>query len=255
MKIEKIKKTSKDKYKIVFEDNSSLTTYDDVILKEGLLYKKELTSDIINKIQVENNYYDIYNKTIKFISKKLRSEYEIEKFLEKQEISKELKNDIKEKLKSLNLINDFMFTKAYIYDRFNLSSDGPNKIKKDLYDYKIDEKIIEENILLLKEEDIKNKLNKIIEKKIKGDHKHSIYFIKQKITLYLIDLGYDKNLIEECLNSIKINSNIEKEYNLLYKKLYIKYEGEELIRNLKQKLYQKGYSSEEINEQIKKLVS
>ena len=252
MKIDKIKKTSKGKYKVVLNNNTSLTTYDDVILNNGLLYNKVLDDDLLMKISIETEYYDIYDKTIKFISRKLRSEYEIDEFLNKHDVPLDSKNKIKEKLKSIGLINDDNFTKAYIYDRFNLSSDGPNKIKKDLINYKIDLNIIENNLFILKEEDIKEKIEKIVSKKIRLDHKHSLSFIKQKIKSDLNNLGYDSDMIESSLQNITLsNNNINKEYETIYNKLVKKYEGKDLEFHIRQKLYQKGYKIEEINEQIK----
>ena len=53
---------------------------------------------------------------------------------------------ILKKLKEINMINDENYAKAYISDRIFLSTDGPNKIKQELLNYGIDEKIIEENI-------------------------------------------------------------------------------------------------------------
>jgi len=253
MKIDKIKKMSGGKYKIVLEDGDTLTTYDDVILNTNILYSKEIDDETLEKIKNKNDYYTIYNKTIKFISKRLRSEYEVEEYLKKLETSD---NDIKKIISSLKesgFINDSQFVKAYIYDRFNLSSDGPYKIKKDLINYKIEENIIEDNLSNLKDDDIKNKLEKIISKKIKLDHKHSINIIKNKIKVDLYNLGYDSYMIEDILNNIKIESNIEKEFNLIYNKLNKKYSGIELENKIKQKLYQKGYSFTEINEQLKRL--
>ena len=47
MTIEKIKKLSNGKYKIVFDNSESITTYEDIILEENILYKKELDVDSI----------------------------------------------------------------------------------------------------------------------------------------------------------------------------------------------------------------
>ena len=253
MKISKIKKLNNDKYKIILENGEVINTYDDVILSTNILYTKELTDEQLEKIETKNDYYSLYNKAIKYISKRLRSEYEIEEYLNK---NNNLKIDIKKiinDLKNNGYINDLNFAKAYIYDRFNLYNDGPYKIKKDLLSYKIDEAIIDENINNLKEEDIKSKVEKYVSKKVRLDHKHSISIIKSKLKLELYNLGYDNSIIEEVLSNIKYNSNIEKEFNNIYNKLSKKYSDFELENKIKQKLYQKGYSFEEINNQLKRL--
>ena len=247
MKIDKIIKLNNGKYKLLLENKDVLYTYDNVILNSNILYTKELDENTLDIINKENDYYSLYNKAIKYISKRLRSEYEVSMYLDKNNIKKEDKIKIINRLKENGYINDINFTKSYIYDRFNLSSDGPNKIKEYLLSHMIDESIIDENINNIKEEDILKKLEKIILKKVKLDHKHSISVIKNKLRFELKTLGYDIYMIEDILKNIKGNNNIEKEYNLIYNKLSKKYEGEILLRKIKEKLYQKGYSYDEIN--------
>lgn len=248
MKIDKIKKVSNGKYKIVLEDKTILTTYDNVILNSNILYSKSIDDDLYNKIVKENDYYDYYNKVIKLISKKLRSQYEIEEYLKKNNLKNEDIKKMIDLLKQNGYINDEIFTKAYINDKFNFTSDGPNKIKKDLLDLGIIDNIIENNITILDEKIIKEKLKKIIDKKVKLDHKHSINIIKMKLKQELFNLGYDSYMIEDILNNVSFNNNITKDYNLLFKKLSNKYDSYELEKKIIQKLYQKGYTKEEINE-------
>src|SRR5699024_2710056 len=117
--------------------------FDEVIINYNLLYKKTIDDELLQKILEENEFYDVYYKTINFISKKLRSEKEIIEFLSKFDVDK---NKIIDKLKSINLINDKNFVKAYIQDRINLSNDGLDKIKNDLIKHNIDINLIMEEI-------------------------------------------------------------------------------------------------------------
>ena len=79
MKITKLKKLSNGKYKIELSNGDKITTYDEVILKYNLLYKKEIDMSLIKDLTQDNNYYDNYNKAIKFIGIRFRSTYEITK--------------------------------------------------------------------------------------------------------------------------------------------------------------------------------
>ena len=56
MKIIKIEKLKNNKYRLEFEDNS-LITYDNIILKYNLLFKKDINNDMYNKIIEENKQY------------------------------------------------------------------------------------------------------------------------------------------------------------------------------------------------------
>ena len=249
MKIEEIKKQKNGKYKITFESGEVLNTYDDVILNNGLLFHKDVDSLLFNKLNEETKYYDIYNKTIKYIEKKLRSKKEIEVFLDKNEIGANDKKKIIDKLESINLINDKLFANAYFQDRINLSSDGPYKIINELK-----KNNISDDIILSIEEKIDNdaiyeKLSKLVLKKIKSNRNKSNYMLKQKIVVDMINLGYEKNIIIDIINENIDNNNsvIQNEYKKLFNKLSKKYDDEELNRMIKNKLIQKGFSLEEIN--------
>ena len=62
----------------------------------------------------------------------------------------------------------------------------------------------------------------------------------------LLSLGYSKDMIMPYLEDIKLDSNVKSEYSKIYNKLSRKYKDEELKRNIKNKLYQKGYTKDEI---------
>ena len=244
MKINKIKKQGK-KYKIILEDGSEIKTFDDIIIKYNLLYHKTIDSILLEKIIKDNEYYEVYNKVLNLISKKIRSEKEINEFLDKYDVDK---NKIITKLKSINLINDKLFAKAYISDKINLSNEGIDKIKNDLLKHNIDLNIIEEELSKIDEDLIDKKIIKLINKRTKNS-KYTGIKLKYKIVNELINLGYDKYKIIEIYDSLDIKNDnlIVKEYNKLYKQLSKKYSSKELEYKINAKLYNKGFTSEEIN--------
>lgn len=246
MKIINIKKQN-NKYKIKLEGNITIETYDEVIIKNNILYKKEIDENLKEKIEEENKFYNTYNEIVKLINKKLRSEKEIKEIMNKKEIKNQ--EELINKLKSSNLINDELYAKAYIHDRISFSNDGINKIKKELVNQEIDEDIIENELNKIDRKDQKEKLEKLIIKKLNTNTKYSNKIMKQKITNYFINLGYDKEEINEILNREQIDNNeiIKREYNKLINKYKTKYEEEKLKYIIKQKLYQKGFNIEEIN--------
>ncbi len=246
MKIEKITKKAGNKYLLELDNKDKIKTYDEVILKYGLLFHKEIDNDTLEKIINENNYYDIYDKVLKYINTKMRSEYEVREYLKKQEYNDidNLINDLKNK----KLINDQLFLKSYINDKILLTLDGPDKIKNDLLKHNIEESLINKELEIFNSEIITERLKKIIDKKIKLNKK-PLYIFKQKMLAYLINLGYSKEDILSVLDNYKINEEelIKKDYDILYKKLSKKYEGNQLDYQIKNKLYQKGYSMDSIN--------
>lgn len=249
MKIDKIVKNKNGKYKILFDNKESLTTYDDVILNNGILFKKQLTVEEFDKIIKENNYYEIYNKTLKFISSKMRSLKEVVVFLDKKDVCIKDKEKIVMKLKEINLINDERFANAYFQDRINLSTDGPIKIKNELKNNDIKDEVIDEVFSKIDLNMVYEKLDKQIQKKVRANHNKSIFILKQKIFNDMINLGYDKIMIADIIEKrVKENSTIiNKEYNKLKSKLSRKYSDNKLEEQIGLRLYQKGFSLEEIN--------
>lgn len=252
MRIEKIKKLNSGKYKIVIEGEEDLITYDDVILKNNLLTNNNLDKDLLLKLNVDTEYYNTYSKVINYIQTRLRSEKEIDVYLEKFLISNDDKSKIKKDLKKIGYINDINFAKAYIADKMNLSNEGPNKIRKGLMSHNIDYSIIELLISDIDESNVYDKLYRLINKKIIGNHKHSKYQLREKIVNNFIGLGYDVSLINQIFEELYIEDSdiLNKEYNKIYNNLRKKYQDDELYFKIKQKLYQKGYKKDEINEVI-----
>ena len=248
MNIEKIKK-NKNYYILLLDNGDEIKTYDEVILNNNLLFNKKLDDKLIDKIIYESNYYETYYKVIKYINTKMRSTYEINKYLDKLNFSE--KEKLISELKEKNLINDLLYTKAYIADQINLTNNGPRKVKNELINMLIDEKIIDSELEIFDNSLIKEKINKLINKQLKINNKSS-YYVKQKILNNLINLGYDKEMILNELNNYKIDDtkSLKKDYDNLYKKLSKKYSDENLKYQIKNKLYQKGYSLDSINEII-----
>jgi len=207
MKIEKIQKKG-SKYKITLDNGEIINTYDDVILENNLLYDKNIDSELLNKINTDTIYYESYNKAIKMIGRRLRSEFEIRQYLDKCMVLEEDREKIISTLKRIGLIDDYRFAKAYTNDKMNLSLDGPYKISRNLEGYKVDSSIISEVISNIDENIVLEHLNKIIDKKVKANTKYSEYVLKQKLLTYLVNLGYDSSMIKGALNNIHINNDI-----------------------------------------------
>ena len=132
MEIKNIRKLKNGKYELTLISGDKVITYDEVIIKNNLLYKKDITSKEIDEIEKLNTFYDIYNKAIKHISKKMRSTKEIKEYLEGHDLSSKEEEELINKLKKIGMINDEMYVKAYVSDKIHLSSDGQNKIKNEL---------------------------------------------------------------------------------------------------------------------------
>lgn len=240
MKIIKYKKISSSKYEIILENNEKIKLYEDVILEEELLLKGVI-EDINNILEI-NKKYEIYDISLKYLSKHLVSYKSMKDYLlRKNYLEQDVLSTLK-KLQEKGFLNDLYFAKCYINDHVKLTNDGPYKIKRYLEDNNISSDIYEE---LLHNYDYLwyEKIHKYIEKQLKVNKKSSYYF-KNKMVINLISLGYDKEMINDCLSKIKLDNEEdlrEKMILKIRKKLARKYSGDELEKKIKEKLYQQGF--------------
>ena len=246
MQINKFTKGKNGMYTVTLEDKTKLSIHEDLILKYNLLITKELDDSIKEKILDENKKYEIYEIALSYMNKKLRSSKELKRYLLKKEYPNELIDSVINLLTTEGYLNDQIYANSFVHDRMYLSMDGPNKIRKELENNDINISCIEEAICAYTEELELERIEKIVTKQIKLNKNKGANLLKKKIQLYLINLGYNYELINKILNSKKIidESIYKKEYDKLYKQLSKKYSGKELEYRLKQKLYQKGFSND-----------
>ena len=201
MKILKYKKGSNGKYKLFLEDGSTIDTYEDVILNNNLLYKKEIDNNLYNIIINDNMYEEAYNKSVSYIEVRLRSTNEIKVYLKNKKYSEEVIESTINRLLKNNILNDEVFTKAFINDKLNFTTMGPYKIELELKKHNIDANIINTYINNIDENILYEKINKLITKFMKTNKKHKGFVLKNKIYNNLLNLGYKSSMILEILNN------------------------------------------------------
>ena len=244
MKILKYSYLKDSRYKITIDDKE-IYLYEDIIIKENLLIKKDISEKELTRLLKENNFYELYYNALKYLKTKLRSKKEIEKYLKNINDDKNNINKVIEKLSKDGYLNDKTYAKAYIHDYFYLKNIGPLKIKKDLLELKINETIIDEELLVIKKEEQINKIKTYINKQLNLNKNKSVHALKEKLSNNLIIKGYEKEYIIEELENISFNEEdlFKKEYDKLYKKYSKKYTGKDLEYKIKQKLYEKGFKN------------
>jgi len=201
MKIEKYKKLKDDKYRITLDNGTVIDIYEDVIIKNNLLYKKEIDINLLNQIESDNEYQKVYDMALKYIMVRLRSVNEIKVYLKKKNVSLEVIEDVVDKLIKNNFLNDDNFARAFIQDKLNFTSMGKYKLINELNILKVDNDIIDKYINDISDDVWLDRIDKLINKYLKSKHKYSGNVLKNKIYIYLVNLGYDKSLVINILNN------------------------------------------------------
>ena len=244
MKINKLKKIGKNKYRVYF-NNTDLVLYEDIILKYELLLKSDIDEELIDKIIEDNRNYEAYDMALSYIEVKMRTRKEIYKYLTNKGFGQSLTNETLDKIEELGLLDKKAYIRAYINDKVNLSNDGPYKIKSSLMDLDFDENDIDDYLYTIDNDIWSEKLDKLINKKKTIMKSKSYYMFINKMKNDLYNMGYDKEMIDEKLVSIEYESDaLDKDLEKAKKKY--KEDKKKIISSL----LRKGYSYEEINSKI-----
>ncbi len=248
MKIGKYTKLKDNRYSIKIDD-LTIKLYDDVIVKFELLRLKEIDESLFKEITEYNDKLEAYYKSLKYITRKLRTEKEIYKYLEK-DYDKEVILETIDRLKKMGYLNKEAYLKSYITDQLNMYLVGPNRIRKDLVSLGYKEEEFNQMIDDIDDEVWFQKIEKLVKKKIASNRNLGNSKLKEKISFDLSNLGFYKWMIEEVIHNSEFKDNssiLEKEYNKFYNKLSKKFDGSTLDYQVRIKLIQKGFSSSEID--------
>lgn len=245
MEIKKFKKLKDNKYKVILDNDLEITLYDDVIVEYNLLSNKVMDEKKLTEITSRNDSLDSYYKSLRYLNTKLRSKLELEKYLSKT-FDKGIVKSTLEKLEKEGYLNEEVYISAYVNDQINLTLNGYHKIYKDLKNLGLTEELILKKLDTIPNDVWQEKIEKIVTKKLRGNHTSSSAHFKKKLNNDLYNSGYSHDLITEMLSKLELEDDIEivtKEGNKLLKKYSKKYESEKLDYTVRIKLLQKGFSS------------
>ena len=172
-----------------------------VITKNELLLKKEIDKELYSKLMHDNNVCEAFDAGVKYIAIRLRSIKEMRDYLFKKGYLVDVVNEAIQNLINNGYLDDDRFTKAYIKDKMAFTSKGDYKIRMELSNLGIDNGIIDNNILMIDNDMLFNKMKKIIDKDIKNNKKYNGSELRNKIYNHLIIQGYSKEKVINIINT------------------------------------------------------
>lgn len=201
MEIVKYELTKKNIYNVYLSNGEVLELDESVITNNELLLKKRIDNDLYDKLKRDNKICILVNASIKYINVRLRSIKEIKDYLLKKEDDTDLIDEVISRLMKMGYLDDRRFTEAYIKDKLNFTSWGDYKIINELNKLGISSLDIEDNIDLLSENILNERMGKIIDKDIRTNKKYSGLKLKNKIYNHLLTSGYSKEKVISLINS------------------------------------------------------
>lgn len=253
-------KKNTDRYNIFMDygngEEYAFSVDGDVLVKFQLKKGMELDELSLTEIHFQDDIRKAYHLAIRFLSRKMRSEAEVKKYLSEKEVDVPIIQEVVHKLYEYRFLNDEEYAYAYVRTQMNTTDKGTDLIRRELLDLGIHENLISAS---LNEYPYDKQVEKAVElcgKFTKKHSKDSQRILRQKTEQYLIRKGFPKDIISAALEEFKNNDHPNEELEALQyqaQRAHRKY-GElspyEYKQKMKQYLFRKGFSIESIEESL-----
>ncbi|GIO24895.1 recombination regulator RecX [Oceanobacillus sp. J11TS1] len=229
-------------------DEYGFSVDEDILIKFRLEKGMELDKEFIETLKKQDNLHKVYTLTIHFLSYRIRSEKEVVTYLKKKEIDDEQIAEIMKRLAKEKLIDDQQFADMFVRSRMNSSSKGPKLIRQELYEKGIEGQIAENALEQYTPAQQKEKIQKLLSKKIKSTSKDSFQKQLNQAKNMILQKGFDQQLVFSAIQTMDQEENVDQEWKALkfqgeklFQKHVKKHEGFQLKQKVMEGLYKKGF--------------
>ncbi|WP_070121067.1 recombination regulator RecX [Bacillus marinisedimentorum] len=225
----------------------------DVLIKFNLRKGKELTEEEIVELHDEEEYRKTYTAAVRYLGHRMRSGKELKDYLAEKEYPAVYTERAIQKLSEMNYINDAEFAVAYVRTQMRTTQKGPGAIRQELIKKGLSEAEIEAGLAEYPSELQVENAVKLARKKAAQNKKNSPKETRKKLEMALMQKGYPSEVIRTAAEQADTgtgeeerNEALEYQGNKAHRR-YSKYEGWEYVKRMKQFLFRKGFSMEEID--------
>lgn len=252
-------KNNPERYNIFLEEKFAFSVDETVLVRYQLTKGKELDQWTIEEMNFEDEIRKAFNKSLDFLSFRMRSESEVRQKLKDKEFGEAVIDEAIKKLYELNFLDDRAFSEALMRTQMRSSKKGPKAIQQDMQKKGID-KQVQKDVLASYSEEEQLELAKGLAEKIADKEKTKTpRQIEQKISDTLLRKGYSYSLIKLAIEDLDLEKDedqwtdiVAAQGDKLWRKHSSKLTGYDLISKVKQGLYQKGFPAEVISEYLEK---
>ena len=151
----------------------------------------------------DENISSFFDKVLKFLSFRPRSEFEINEYMLRKGWDEETRKKIMEKLKNLQLIDDEAFARQWLASRTHLRPEGRSLVKKELREKGIEREIIDQ--LLQKERGSATEeilAEKYARKKMERLKSLPVLVAKRRLFSALLMRGFDNEIAKTVVDKL-----------------------------------------------------
>lgn len=261
---------NKQRYNIYLDDVFAFGVGEQTLLFFALHKDMAITPQLQKQILKYDTFQRLYLIGVNYISYRFRSEKEVRdklaSKLEKTEDETVKKNYQKmidlaiKQLKSDSYINDINYANLFTQECLTLTGKGPMYIKQTLLKKGIDLAVIQQALDTFSNENLLETTIQLGQNYAKKQSGISQNALKQKVINHLTQRGFSIDIAKRTIEKLDFNlSDTQQKENCYtiaqkqYDKLSRKEKSNDLFYQLKTFLYQKGYTSDDIEWAIRQL--
>ncbi len=179
--------------------------HQDLVVKHGLQVGRSLTLEEQQQIEREDQYARAKQRALDYLAHKPRTEQEVRRKLQRQEVPEFVVEDVVARLYELSYLDDEAYARDYVRNRFASKKYGPVRIRRELIERGIDRDTAEAAVDdLFAEKDLKSVARDHAEKRWArlADEEDSRRR-KQKVYRYLRRRGFPSDTINPLLHDLE----------------------------------------------------
>lgn len=174
----------------------------ETLAKYNLQINQEISQKKIEEIIKEEELLKVYDKALRFLSFRPRSEKEVKDYLRKKNIGEETQKMVIGKLKKTKLLDDEQFAVWWIEQRTTFRPSGKRLLEYELRKKGISKEIIEEIAPQFSSSFEFEGALKAARKKLSSYQKLPSLEFRQKMTAFLARRGFSWEVIKEVIDEV-----------------------------------------------------
>lgn len=186
----------KGRYSIYVDEAYAFSLSADALLAERLVQGQELTDEQLKAYKKLSGEDKAYGLALAYVARRMRSEWELTDYFRRKDYDQALANQLLDRLKRLNLVDDKAFADAWVRNRRLLKSTSKRRLSQELRQKRVADDIIEQ-ALVEDEADEQQVLRELIERK----RRQTKYQDNLKLMQYLARQGFVYGDIKAALEN------------------------------------------------------
>lgn len=184
-----------DRYSIYVDGKYAFSLSEGGLIASGLASGREIDDSQLHELKKAAGMDKAYGNALRYVAMRPRSEWELHDYFRRKQVDETAAQEIVQRLRDLDLLNDLVFARAWVANRRLLKQTSKRRLSLELKQKHVPEETIRQ-VLEEDETDERDQLKALINKK------RARYPDQQKLMQYLARQGFRFDDIKSALGDI-----------------------------------------------------